>query len=130
MNFENKKIIQLGDILDSRDRIYETNESIKYDDMILFRLLCEMKKTFPLNIILILGNHEYLNCLRVYTYVSSFSSRNDSEYEYILRHVLKYFQYFYIDEYRNLYIHASLPIDAMCTHDLIEIDKYLRENWL
>lgn len=110
LNMNNKILIQLGDILDSKTRTIEAKKhELKYTDMLVFIFLCNLKKTFPKNVILIIGNHEYLNYNKIFNCVSEYSHRNIKEIEYIKKSIDKYFQYYYIDIYKNLYIHSSLP---------------------
>ena len=42
-------------------QIASNNDNIKYSDMLSFIFLCKLKLKYPTQIILIIGNHEYLN---------------------------------------------------------------------
>lgn len=125
INMKYKKIIQLGDILDSKSRT-SNNDTIKYSDMLSFIFLCKLKLKYPTQIILIIGNHEYLNFNKIYNYVSSFSTRNLNEYEYIKKNYINLFQYYYIDEFNNLYIHSSVPSNVSTVNTLNMYEKELK----
>lgn len=126
-NFNNKKIIQLGDILDSKNRT-KSYDNIKYTDMILFIYLIKLKKIFPENIFLILGNHEYMNCYEIYSYVSTYSSRSKKELNFIRKSIIQYFSLYYIDNHSNLYIHASIPKNTRTLDKLEEYQKLIFED--
>lgn len=118
LDMYNKKLIQLGDILDSKSRISEKTDLIEYSDCILFVFLCDMKRYFPSNVVLISGNHELLNCKSIYTYVSANSQRENFIQKYIESNTANLFNYYYIDDNRYLYIHAPIPDDVRSIDDL------------
>lgn len=126
LNMHGKRVIQLGDILDSKDRKEASTYSICYSDMLLFTFICKFKEAFPSQVILIMGNHELLNCRQVFDYVSKYSRRNKQHYEYILKNVLELFQYSYIDELDNLFIHACIPVEISSKYILTEVDEYIK----
>jgi len=106
-NLKNKRIIQLGDILDSKNR--NKGMEIEYSDIYLFVYLVKLKQYFPDNIELILGNHEFMNCHGLFQYVNKYSTRTEQEINFIRKSIIEYFRLFYIDQYKNLYIHAAIP---------------------
>lgn len=130
LNMQNKRIIQLGDILDSKNRNPNSKYSINYSDMLLFSFICGFKQAFPDQVILIMGNHELLNCRKVFEYVSPYSSRNSSDYSNIVNSVLSLFQYSFIDDFNNLFIHACIPRIAKSKHDLVSIDEFIKLHLL
>ena len=110
LDMNNKRIIQLGDILDSKSRSELSKcHELKYTDMLVFIFMCNLKKTFPDQVILIIGNHEFLNYNKIFTCVSEYSHRNLKEINYIQKSIDLYFQYYYFDKFNNLFIHSSLP---------------------
>lgn len=127
LNMKDKMLIQLGDILDSKCRS-GTSDNLKYTDMLLFIFLVNMKKNFPNNVVLIIGNHEYLNYNKIFNGVSKYSHRNEKEIDYIKNSIKSYFQYFYIDKYLNLYIHSSIPDNISGVSCLIDIDGILKKD--
>lgn len=128
LNMKNKRLIQLGDILDSQDRKPRNQYTIKYNDMLLFTFVCKIKRAFRSQVYLIMGNHELLNCRRIFEYVSPFSTRNSREYLNILNNVLDLFEYYFIDENHNLYIHSCIPDQVSSRADLESINKYIKNN--
>jgi len=126
IDMNNKKLIQLGDILDSKSRT-SNKDTIIYSDMLSFIFLCKLKIKYPTQVILIIGNHEYLNFNKIYNYISTHSTRNINEYEYIKKNYIKLFQYYYIDKFNNLYIHSSIPIDINTISDLDKYEKDLKK---
>lgn len=130
LHMENKQIIQLGDILDSRDRQPNSQYTIDYSDMLLFTFICKMKRAFKNQIILICGNHELMNCRNICDYASDKFPRTVGEIEYITKNVNEIFQFHYIDENRNLYIHSCIPVDAVSVNDLDIINSYIKSNLL
>lgn len=130
LNMNDKKIIQLGDILDSKYRTDESkNHEIKYTDMLVYIFLCNMKKYFPEQVILIIGNHEFLNYNNIFSCVSDYSTRNEDEIEYISKSIDKYFQYYYLDKNDNLFIHSSIPSDIASINMLSACDKQLKMKY-
>lgn len=127
INLTNKKIIQLGDILDSKTRIFVKND-IGYNDMLIFIFLCKLKKEFPNNVVLIYGNHEFLNYNKIYAYLSKKSSRSEKEHNYICNSIRTLFQYYYIDEERNLYIHSSIPENVVSEKTLKYYELQLKKT--
>lgn len=125
LNLKDIKLIQLGDILDSKNRKPGV-DYIKYSDMLCFIFFCNIKKTFPNNVVLILGNHEYLNYNDVFNYVSMYSTRTKKEISYIKHCIERFFVYFHIDEYGYLYIHASIPTDAVTINSLKRYETMLK----
>lgn len=128
LNMENKRLIQLGDLLDSRDRCDNNKYALRYTDMKVFNFICNMKRAFPRQIVLIMGNHELLNCRKRYDYVSPLTPRTDSDYSIIVDNVRELFDYYYVDENANLYIHACIPNDVTSIEDLSIISKFLTLN--
>lgn len=126
MNMLNKKIVQLGDILDSKSRNMGSDDLLKYSDMLPFIFLCNMKKTFPDQVILILGNHEFLNYNSIFYYVSSYSKRNEQIIDVIRTHIDDYFDYYHIDDNNFLYIHSSIPEDTTSVNTLENYSKMLK----
>lgn len=115
INMQGKQIIQLGDILDSKSRV-KNGQECNYSDMLLFIFLVRLKENFKNDVVLIIGNHEYMNCHGIYHYANCHSLnrnnlRNKIQHRFIKLSLLKHFQYHYIDENQNLYIHAALPTD-------------------
>lgn len=128
LNMKNKKIIQLGDILDSHDRQCNNSYTIKYTDMVVFTFICNLKDAFPDQVFLIIGNHELLNCRKIYSYVSPHSQRTSTEYNYIYNNVRRIFQYAYIDENNSLYMHSSIPHDIESINEFKDIDYFIKKN--
>ena len=121
-NFKNIKIIQLGDILDSKMRV-NIEDKLKYDDMFLFFLFNKLKECFKDNIIMILGNHELFNYYNIFDYKNKYSKRPDNIKQYIKRKIKENFLLSY-KENKFCFVHSTL----LNSNDENKYLNYIKEN--
>lgn len=135
-DFSKYNIIQLGDILDSKNRIDYPEDLVPYSDMILFYFINRLKEVYKDSVILLLGNHELLNYIGVYDYTNN-KSRDDKNpnkrkknHEIFINKKLENNFIFYFIYKKNLFIHANISPKIKDYYSLKYIDKNILKEKL